>query len=151
LIATKPGLQFNGHETGDGELILRHAGKLGFEGVVSKTIDAPLGVEQPPPPSRYRKKAALMERTTLRHLTQEEIALNEQELTCRAELEKLEMQEAQLESELEQDIDESRKMRAMFVLKDLYKELLVKHRELARIKDVQITFVQRTLRAYGGD
>ena len=26
---------------GDGELILKHAGKLGFEGVVSKTIDAP--------------------------------------------------------------------------------------------------------------
>jgi DNA ligase D-like protein (predicted ligase) len=41
LIANKPGLQFNGHETGDGELILQHAGKLGFEGVVSKTIDAP--------------------------------------------------------------------------------------------------------------
>ena len=41
LIADKLGLQFNGHETGDGELILRHAGKLGFEGVVSKTIDAP--------------------------------------------------------------------------------------------------------------
>jgi ATP-dependent DNA ligase len=41
LIADKPGLQFNGHETGDGELILRHAGKLGFEGVVSKTINAP--------------------------------------------------------------------------------------------------------------
>jgi DNA ligase D-like protein (predicted ligase) len=40
-IADKPGLQFNGHEAGDGELILRHAGKLGFEGVVSKTIDAP--------------------------------------------------------------------------------------------------------------
>jgi DNA ligase D-like protein (predicted ligase) len=41
LVANKPGLQFNGHETGDGELILEHAGKLGFEGVVSKTIDAP--------------------------------------------------------------------------------------------------------------
>ena len=38
LLANKPGLQFNGHETGDGELILEHAGKLGFEGVVSKTI-----------------------------------------------------------------------------------------------------------------
>jgi ATP-dependent DNA ligase len=37
----KPGLQFNGHDTGDGEVILKHAGKLGFEGVVSKTIDAP--------------------------------------------------------------------------------------------------------------
>src|SRR5271154_6978486 len=31
LVANKPGLQFNGHETGDGELILKHAGKLGFE------------------------------------------------------------------------------------------------------------------------
>ena len=41
LIADKPGLQYNGHDTGDGELILKHAGKLGFEGVVSKTIDAP--------------------------------------------------------------------------------------------------------------
>jgi DNA ligase D-like protein (predicted ligase) len=41
LVANKPGLQFNGHETGDGELILKHAGKLGFEGVVSKKIDAP--------------------------------------------------------------------------------------------------------------
>jgi ATP-dependent DNA ligase len=41
LLANKPGLQFNGQETGDGELILKHAGKLGFEGVVSKTVDAP--------------------------------------------------------------------------------------------------------------
>jgi DNA ligase D-like protein (predicted ligase) len=41
LLARKPGLQFNGHEIGDGELILEHAGALGFEGVVSKTIDAP--------------------------------------------------------------------------------------------------------------
>ena len=41
LLANKPGLQFNGHERGDGELILKHAGKLGFEGVVSKTIEAP--------------------------------------------------------------------------------------------------------------
>ena len=40
-MTNKPGLQFNGHETGDGELITRHAGKVGFEGVVSKTIDAP--------------------------------------------------------------------------------------------------------------
>ena len=39
LLANKPGLQFNGHATGDCELILQHAGKLGFEGVVSKTID----------------------------------------------------------------------------------------------------------------
>ena len=41
LVADKPGLQYNGHEIGDGELILEHAGKLGFEGVVSKTIAAP--------------------------------------------------------------------------------------------------------------
>ncbi len=41
LVANKPDLQYNGHDAGDGELILRHAGKLGFEGVVSKTIDAP--------------------------------------------------------------------------------------------------------------
>jgi DNA ligase D-like protein (predicted ligase) len=41
LVSNKPGLQFNGHEAGDGELILKHAGKLGFEGAVSKTIDAP--------------------------------------------------------------------------------------------------------------
>jgi bifunctional non-homologous end joining protein LigD len=31
LVTNKPGLQFNGHDTGDGELILQHAGKLGFE------------------------------------------------------------------------------------------------------------------------
>jgi ATP-dependent DNA ligase len=41
ILANKPGLQFNGHDMGDGALILKHAGKLGFEGVVSKTIDAP--------------------------------------------------------------------------------------------------------------
>jgi DNA ligase D-like protein (predicted ligase) len=41
LVANKPGLQFSGHDTGDGELILKHAAKLGFEGVGSKTIDAP--------------------------------------------------------------------------------------------------------------
>jgi bifunctional non-homologous end joining protein LigD len=31
LIADTLGLQFNGHETGDGELILKHAGKLGLK------------------------------------------------------------------------------------------------------------------------
>jgi bifunctional non-homologous end joining protein LigD len=41
LVAGIPGLQFNDHETGDGELIHRHACQLGFEGVVSKTVDAP--------------------------------------------------------------------------------------------------------------
>jgi ATP-dependent DNA ligase len=35
-----PAFSSNGHETSDGEVILGHAGKLGFEGVVSKTIDA---------------------------------------------------------------------------------------------------------------
>ena len=49
LLANKPGLQFNGHDTGDGELILKHAGKLGFEGVVSKTIDAPICAGKPRP------------------------------------------------------------------------------------------------------
>jgi bifunctional non-homologous end joining protein LigD len=41
LIAGTSGLQFNGHETGDGETVRKHACKLGFEGVVSKTVDAP--------------------------------------------------------------------------------------------------------------
>jgi bifunctional non-homologous end joining protein LigD len=41
IVADIPGVQFNGHETGDGETIRKHACKLGFEGVVSKTIDAP--------------------------------------------------------------------------------------------------------------
>ena len=46
LLSNKPGLQFNGrHDTGDGELILKHAGKLGFEGAVSKTFDAPYVLE----------------------------------------------------------------------------------------------------------
>jgi ATP-dependent DNA ligase len=30
LVVGKPGLQYNGHDAGDGELILKHAGKLGF-------------------------------------------------------------------------------------------------------------------------
>ena len=41
LVAAIPGLQCNDHETGDGELVRKHAGQLGFEGVVSKTVDAP--------------------------------------------------------------------------------------------------------------
>jgi DNA ligase D-like protein (predicted ligase) len=41
LIAGTSGLQFNAHETGDGEIVRQHACKLGFEGVVSKTIAAP--------------------------------------------------------------------------------------------------------------
>jgi bifunctional non-homologous end joining protein LigD len=38
-----PAFQFNGQEAVDGEIILKRAGKLGFEGVVSKTIDALYG------------------------------------------------------------------------------------------------------------
>jgi bifunctional non-homologous end joining protein LigD len=41
LVADIPGLQFNSHELGDGELIRRHAYQLGYEGIVSKTADAP--------------------------------------------------------------------------------------------------------------
>jgi DNA ligase D-like protein (predicted ligase) len=41
IVADLPGLQFNAHEVGDGELVRRHACQLGFEGIVSKTIDAP--------------------------------------------------------------------------------------------------------------
>ena len=41
LVTGVPGLQFNAHETGDGEILLRqHACKLGFEGVVSKRSSA---------------------------------------------------------------------------------------------------------------
>ncbi len=41
LVANKSGLQYNGHEIGDGELILSTPASSAFEGVVSKTIDAP--------------------------------------------------------------------------------------------------------------
>ena len=41
LIEGAPGLQYNDHVTGEGEHILRHACELRFEGIVSKTIDAP--------------------------------------------------------------------------------------------------------------
>jgi hypothetical protein len=70
-----------------------------------------------------------------RYLTPEEIALNQQELTCRAEIAKLEMQEAQLDLELEQDIGESGKMLVMYTVRVLHKELLAKHRELEHIKN----------------
>jgi hypothetical protein len=86
-----------------------------------------------------------------RHLTPDEIAMNQQEARCRAELEALEIQEARLDSELDQDIDESRKMLALYTLRILHKELLAKHQELAGIKNAQITSVQRTLRSYDGD
>jgi bifunctional non-homologous end joining protein LigD len=41
IVTDIPGLQFNGHEVGDGELVRRHACQLGFEGIVSKTVNAP--------------------------------------------------------------------------------------------------------------
>jgi bifunctional non-homologous end joining protein LigD len=41
IVADIPGLQFNGHEVGDGELVRRHACQLRFEGIVSKTANAP--------------------------------------------------------------------------------------------------------------
>ena len=40
IVAGIPGLQFNGHEIGDGELVRRHACQLGFEGIVLKTAAA---------------------------------------------------------------------------------------------------------------
>jgi ATP-dependent DNA ligase len=40
-VAEIPGRQFNGHEIGDGELVRRHACQFGFEGIVSKTANAP--------------------------------------------------------------------------------------------------------------
>jgi hypothetical protein len=92
-----------------------------------------------------------MERMTLRHLNPEEIALNQQELTCRAEIELLETQETSLEYELEQDIDETRRMIVVQTLRVICKALLTQHRELVRIKDAQITSLQKTLRAYAGD
>jgi hypothetical protein len=88
-----------------------------------------------------------MERRMLRHLTPEEIALNQQELTCRAEIEKLEMQEAQLDLELEQDIDESGKMLIMYTMQVIHAELLAKHRELAHIKNSR-SFLYRELFGY---
>jgi hypothetical protein len=87
----------------------------------------------------------------LRHLTPEEIALNEQELTCSDEIDKLETQEASLEHELEQDIDETRRMMIVQTLRVLYKALMTQYRELARVRGAQISSLQRSLRAYGGN
>src|ERR1700722_9970873 len=52
-------------------------------------------------------------------------ALNQEELTCLAEIEQPEMQETTLEYELKQDIDESRRIIAMQTLRVLYKALLL--------------------------
>jgi hypothetical protein len=81
-----------------------------------------------------QKNAAFTERTALRHLTPEEIALNQQELACSAEIEQLEMQETSLDYELERDIDETRRMIIVQTLRVLYKALLTQYRELARVR-----------------
>jgi hypothetical protein len=82
-----------------------------------------------------------------RPLTPEEISLNQRELTCSSEIEKLEMQEASLEYELEQDIDETRRMIIVQTLRVIYRALLTQYRELARVRGSQITSLQRTLRS----
>jgi hypothetical protein len=75
LVANKPGLQFNGHDTGDGELILKHDGKLGFEGVVSRRSMRPTRLKteacgaKPKPfarPSRIRSRARALGRAIQR-------------------------------------------------------------------------------------
>ena len=35
------GIRFNEHMEGDGEMVFRHACKLGFEGIVSKRLGSP--------------------------------------------------------------------------------------------------------------
>jgi ATP-dependent DNA ligase len=62
LIADAAGVQFNAHETGDGEIVRKHACKLGFEGVVSKTIDAPYA---PGNRGLWRKSSASIGRNSL--------------------------------------------------------------------------------------
>jgi hypothetical protein len=87
----------------------------------------------------------------LRHLTTEEIALNQLELTCSSEIELLEGQEQSLEYELEQDIDFTRRMIIVQTLRVMYKALLAQYRELVRVRGVQITSLQMTLRGYGAN
>ena len=70
---------------------------------------------------------------------------------CSAEIEQLEMQETSLDYELERDIDETRRMIIVQTLRVLYKALLAQYRELARVRGAQISSLQRSLRAYGGD
>ena len=60
LVAHKLSLQFSGHDTGDGEIILRHAGKLGFGRVVSKTIDAPYAPGNPRAMAQYDRDAPVL-------------------------------------------------------------------------------------------
>jgi hypothetical protein len=67
--------------------------------------------------------------------------INHQEITFSSEIELLEMQEKSLEHELEQDIDETRRMIIVQTLRVLYKALLAQYRELARVRGAQITSV----------
>jgi hypothetical protein len=73
----------------------------------------------------------------LRHQTPYEIGLNQKELLCREEIEKLEMQEASLEWELALDIDEAMTTKTINTLRVVSKALLAQHRELAHIKETQ--------------
>lgn len=57
-MADIPGLQFNGHELGAGELIRRPACQLGYGGVVSKAADAPYA----PDDRRRGRKAKCLSR-----------------------------------------------------------------------------------------
>jgi bifunctional non-homologous end joining protein LigD len=41
LVKAGSGIQFNEHMEGDGEIVFRHACKLGLEGIVSKRKDSP--------------------------------------------------------------------------------------------------------------
>jgi bifunctional non-homologous end joining protein LigD len=41
LAKAGPGIRFNEHMEGDGEIVFRHACKLGLEGIVSKRKDSP--------------------------------------------------------------------------------------------------------------
>jgi hypothetical protein len=84
-----------------------------------------------------------------RHQTAYEIELNQKELLCRDEIEKLEMQGASLEGELALDIDEARRALTINTLRVVSKALLTQHRELEHIKEMQITSLQMALRAYG--
>jgi bifunctional non-homologous end joining protein LigD len=41
LAKARPGVRFNEHIEGDGEVMFRHACKMGLEGIVSKRKDSP--------------------------------------------------------------------------------------------------------------
>jgi hypothetical protein len=84
-----------------------------------------------------------------RHQTAYETELNQKELACREKIEKLEMQEASLEWELTLDIDEALRALAINTLRVVSKALLMQHRELEHIKEMQITSLQMALKAYG--